>query len=1089
MSDATRPVAGLSAQEKRELLKQLLQEKANKAKAVAPLSYGQRALWFLYQLAPDSAAYNVTFAVRVRSPLDIPAMRRAFQALIARHAALRTTYAVQSGEPVQEVHGFQEAAFEEVNAAGWDEKTLVEQTAASYQRPFDLERGPVTRLTLFTRSAADHVLQMVVHHIAVDGWSLGILIDELQALYVAETTGVLVLPPPTVQYVDFVNWQRELLAGSEGERLRSYWLQKLSGELPTLNLPTDKPRPPLQTYQGATCDFNLSGKLTQQLRALAKAEHTTLYTVLLAAFQTLLHRYTGQDDILVGSPMVGRSRAEFQKAVGYFVSPVVLRANLAGNPTFKVFLAQMRQTVLEALSHQDYPFPLLVEQLRARRDPSRSPVFEAMFNLQKIERLGSTADLLRPGGTGAPVTVGGLVVEPFVTRQEEGQFDLVLDALETDHSLLGVIKYNTDLFEAATIARLGGHFQTLLEGIAANPDQPLSDLPLLTEAERHQLLAAWNDTAADYPGDKCLHQLFESQVERTPDSVAVVFEDRSLTYRELSERATQLAGHLSGLGVKPGVLVGICVERSLDMMVGLLGILKAGGAYVPLDPAYPKERLAFMLADSGASALVTQQALLETFADHQAQVVCLDSDWPAIAQSPITNNKLLITPDNLAYVIYTSGSTGKPKGVQIQHRAVVNFLHSMRRQPGLTPEDVLLAVTTLSFDIAGLELFLPLITGARVVIASREAASDGVQLLETLTSSGATVMQATPVTWRLLLEAGWQAGSQLKALCGGEILPRDLAQKLLEQGVELWNMYGPTETTIWSTLYRVKEATGSIPVGRPIANTTLYLLDQNRQPVPVGVPGELYIGGDGLALGYLNRAELTAERFAPHPFSDKPGERLYRTGDLARYLPDGNIEILGRIDHQVKVRGFRIELGEIEAALAGHPAIKENVVVVREDTPGDKRLVAYVVAASEQKPAARELRRYLREQLPDYMAPSAFVTLTALPLTPNGKVDRKALPAPERERTATSTGATQVLTPTEALVVKVWQEALKVDQVSVYDNFFDLGGHSLLSVEVMTRLEKETGVKLNPAYIRLQTLGQLAAMYDEHQRSLPATQE
>ncbi|MEK7326257.1 MAG: AMP-binding protein, partial [Chloroflexota bacterium] len=520
---------------------------------------------------------------------------------------------------------------------------------------------------------------------------------------------------------------------------------------------------------------------------------------------------------LVGSPMVGRSRAEFQKAVGYFVSPVVLRANLTGKPTFKAFLAQMRQTVLEALTHQDYPFPLLVEQLHVRRDPSRSPVFEAMFNLQKIERLGRTADLLRPGGTGSPVTVGDLVVEPFITRQEEGQFDLVLDTLETDNALLGVIKYNTDLFETATIARLCGHFQTLLEGIVApqGADQPLSVLPLLAEAERHQLLAAWNDTAADYPDDKCLHQLFKSQVERTPDSVAVVFEGRSLTYRELNERANQLAGHLSGLGVKPGVLAGICVERSLDMMVGLLGILKAGGAYVPLDPAYPKERLAFMLADSQDSVLVTQQALLETFADHQAQVVCLDADWPAIAQSPITtrSGQLPITPDNLAYVIYTSGSTGKPKGVQIRHQAVVNFLHSMRQQPGLTQDDILLAVTTLSFDIAGLELFLPLITGAQVVIVSREAASDGVQLLEALTASGATVMQATPVTWRLLLEAGWQDGSRLKALCGGEILPRDLAQKLLEQGVELWNMYGPTETTIWSTLYQVKEATGPIPVG------------------------------------------------------------------------------------------------------------------------------------------------------------------------------------------------------------------------------------------------------------------------------------
>ena len=1090
MSNASQSIAGLSPQEKRELLKQLLQEKAGKANTVSPLSYGQRALWFLYQLAPESAAYNVSFAARIRSKVNVLALQRAFQALVARHASLRTTFTVRANEPVQEFHGQHEITIEQIDVFGCDEERLKEQVTAHYHRPFNLESGPVARLALFTRSKDDHVLLMTVHHIAVDGWSIGLLLDEVYALYLTEMTGAPPsLPPVNTQYADFVHWQTEMLAGPEGQRLRDYWLKQLSGELPILSLPTDRPRPPVQTYQGASCDFNLSESLVQQLRALAKAERTTLYTVILSAFQTLLHRYTGQDDILVGSPTVGRSRTEFQKVVGYFVNPVAMRANLTGSPTFRAFLGQMRQTVLEALSHQDYPFPLLVEQLHVKRDPSRSPVIEAMFNLQKVARLGMAADLLTPDSKGSSVMMGGLELVPFIMRQEEGQFDLVVDTLETDSALLGVIKYNTDLFAGPTIARMAGHFRALLEGIVADPDQPLSDLPLLTEAERHQLLVEWNDTQVGYPTDVCLHQLFEAQVERTPDSVAVVFEDRLLTYCELNERANQLAGHLSGLGVKPGVLVGICVERSLEMMIGLLGILKAGGAYVPLDPAYPKERLAFMLADSGASVLVTQQALFETLADHQAQVVCLDSDWPAIAQSPITNNKLLIAPDNLAYVIYTSGSTGKPKGVQIRHQAVVNFLHSMRRQPGLTPEDVLLAVTTLSFDIAGLELFLPLMTGARVVIVSRDTASDGVQLLEALTSSGATVMQATPVTWRLLLEAGWQAGSKLKALCGGEILPRDLAQKLLEQGVELWNVYGPTETTIWSTLYQVKEATGSIPVGRPIANTTLYLLDQNRQLVPVGVPGELYIGGDGLARGYLNRPELTAERFVPHPFSDKPGEHLYRTGDLARYLPDGNIEILGRIDHQVKVRGFRIELGEIEAALAGHPAVKENVVVVREDTPGDKRLVAYLVSAPEQPPTARELRRYLREQLPDYMVPSAFVSLTSLPLTPNGKVDRKGLPAPERERPAVSVGSAQVLTPTEALVVKVWQETLKVNQVSVYDNFFDLGGHSLLSVEVITRLEKETGVKLNPAYIRLQTLGQLAAMYDAHKQTLPTTED
>ncbi|MBI3761432.1 MAG: amino acid adenylation domain-containing protein, partial [Chloroflexi bacterium] len=805
------------------------------------------------------------------------------------------------------------------------------------------------------------------------------------------------------------------------------------------------------------------------------------------------HRYTGQDDILLGSPLAGRSRAELSRIVGYFINPVVLRSDLGGNPAFKEFLGRVRGTVLGALEHEDFPFPLLVERLQPRRDASRSPLFQVAFIWDKLPQPEE------PGEAAARQDGRMLDLEPIAVGQRGAPFDLTLTVAEGSGSLTASFQYNTDLFDAERIVRMSGHLRTLLEGVAADPEQRLSELPLLTDAERHQMLAEWNDTRSDYPADARLHDLFEAQVQRTPEAIAVVFEGDSLTYRELNRRANQLANYLRTLSVEPEDRVGLCVERSLEMAVGLLGILKAGAAYVPMDPAFPKVRLNLMWEDCGASVLLTHGQALDNLPRHAAHVVSLDGDSEAIARESADNPAGNVTPDNLAYVIYTSGSTGKPKGVQITHRAVVNLLHAMRAQPGLSERDVLLAVTSLSFDIAALEIFLPLTVGARLVVASRQVTSDGVRLMEMLAQCGATVMQATPATWRLLLEAGWQGDRQLKILCGGEALPRDLANQLLERGAALWNLYGPTETTIWSTVHPVAAGSWPVPIGRPIANTHLYLLDANLNPVPVGVPGELHIGGLGLARGYLNLPDLTAERFISNPFlKDEDGEkaatfrlppsafRLYKTGDVALYLPDGNIEFLGRVDHQVKVRGFRIELEEIETRLRGHPAVREAVVVARdvEGAPGDKRLVAYLVpdrdyvqsrsSASDSNPSPSELRRFLTETLPDYMTPAHFVILDAMPLTPNGKVDRLALPAPDRARPALDAAFVAPRTPVEKLLAEIWSQVLGVETVGAHDNFFELGGASIQVLQIVAQAG-EAGLTFKPeSFFVHQTIAELA---------------
>jgi len=777
---------------------------------------------------------------------------------------------------------------------------------------------------------------------------------------------------------------------------------------------------------------------------------------LLAAFQTLLHRYTGQDDIVVGSPIAGRTLPELEELIGVFINTLVFRGDLSGNPKFTELMARTRKTALDAYERQELPFEKLVEELRPDRDPGRTPLFQVMFVFENTPR--------------AALNIGGLEAAPFEADTGAAKFDLTLSIAEAGGSLEATLEYNTDLFKPATVRRMSDHFQTLLEGMVANPEQRLSELPMLTEAEKHRLVVEWNDTKRDYPQDKCIHELFEEQAERTPEATAVVFEERHLTYRELNRRANQVAHHLRKLGVKPDDLVGLYMERSLEMVVGLLGILKAGGAYVPLDSAYPKERLAFMLAETQVALLLTQRALADDFPDFDGRAVCLDRDCELLEKETEQNPAAAAAPDNLAYVMYTSGSTGKPKGVLIRHRGIVNYFFYLRETYNLSSADTVLQLAPLSFDASVRDLIGPLTAGARVIIGNDLDAKEASAIVSKLGEHRVTcLLSIVPTMFNAVLDAASadaRFDSMRLILVSGEALSMSSCLKAKQVfGRDVWivNQYGPTETTLTCSYHRVVEADshrGIAPVGRPIPNARMYILDSDLHRVPIGEPGELHIGGIGLARGYLNSPDLTAEKFIPDPFSDEPGARLYKTGDLARYLPDGNIEFLGRLDDQIKIRGFRVEPGEIEAALAKHPAVRAAAVAAREEASTGRRLVAYVVPAGTQVPAA-ELRDFLKSRLPDYMVPSAFVALAALPLTPNGKIDRRALPAPDRSRPELKNTFVAPRNALDTTLAAIWAQVLGIEQVGVHDNFFDLGGHSLLATQVISRVREALRVEVN----------------------------
>ena len=1042
---------------------------------VFPVSFAQQRLWFLDQLFPGNSFYNVAAALRLTGSLNIAALEQTFNEIVRRHEALRTTFRMLEGELVQVIAPTLTVPLPVVdlrNLPTAEQEAETRRLATEERsRPFDLSQEPLLRVMLLQLDSSEHIILLNLHHIVSDGWSIGVLIRELGAIYTAMSSNKpSPLPELPIQYADFAHWQREWLQGVGGthesplQAQLAYWKQQLDN-ISLLNLPTDRPRPATQTYRGATQFLKLSKSLSEELETLSQRQRVTLFMTLLAAFQTLLYRYTQQTDIVIGSPIANRNRHEIEGLIGFFVNSLVLRTNLSGNPTFLELLDRVREVALGAYAHQDLPFEKLVEELHPERSLSHHPLFQVVFSLQNtpIEAL----------------ELPELTLSQLEFDNPSAKFDLEFHLWESPEGLRGQVVYSIDLFDDATITRMLGHFQALLESIVTNPKQSLCEFALLTPAERHQLLVEFNQNQSKILSPKskieqCFHQLFEAQVEQTPDAIAVVFEDEQITYRELNIRANKLAHYLQQLGVVPDVLVGICVERSVEMIVGLLGIFKAGGAYLPLDSTYPQERLNFMLEDAQVSVLLTNTiAQLEDNScsiasffkrgvggehPHGLSVVCLDKDWETIGQHSQENLTSQVTADNLAYVIYTSGSTGKPKGVQIEHRGLCNLAEAQIETFNLQPGNRVLQFASLSFDASIFEIVMALRIGATVYLAKKESLLPGSALIKLLRDKAITNVTLPPAVLTVLPTESLPALQTI--ITAGEACSTDIVRRWAT-GRRFFNAYGPTEATVWSTVAEISNDSDKPPIGRPIANTQIYILDTQLQPVPIGIPGELYISGEGLARGYLNRPELTTERFIPNPFSHKEGARLYKTGDLGRYRLDGNIEFLGRIDHQVKIRGFRIELGEIEAILSQHPVVRETVAIAREDVSGDKRLVAYIVLNDEQSQTVEAqsivplLRQFLKGKLPEYMVPSTFVVLDSLPLTPNGKLNRRALPAPDSLSRPIETAFVAPRTPTELTLTTIWTEILNREPVGIHDNFFDLGGDSLLAIRLMERIHKQ----------------------------------
>jgi amino acid adenylation domain-containing protein/non-ribosomal peptide synthase protein (TIGR01720 family) len=1089
MSDQTLNPTAFS-QAKRELLALLLKKEGVKTNSIEkisrrqdatlyPLSFAQERMCFFETFESGTNAYNVASAVRLRGRLDVGALEASFTEILRRHEVLRAVFQNVDTGSVQSITPSHPMTLPVTDLRALPEESreaeALRRGTEEASAPFDLAQGPLLRAHLLQLDADDFVLLLTMHHIASDAWSINVLVREMAALYPAFSAGH---PSPLaelpVQYADFANWQRERMRGDALAGGLAYWRRQLDGANTILNLQTDRPRPSAQGFRGAKQTLNLSPELAYTLKELGREENATLFMTLLAAFQTLLHRYTGQTDILTGAPVANRQHRELEPLIGFFLNTLVMRGDFTGDPTFRELLGRIREASLGAFAHQELPFEKLVDELQPERDLSRHPIFQAAFALRNTQQ--------------QDLTLAGLTLQPLEVETGTAKFDLMLYIDDAGDELRGSLEYNIDLFEAETAARMAEHFETLLTAVAADPDVRVSDLPLLTEAERRRVLVEWNDTAADYPRGACLHQLFEAQAVATPDITALSGWGEELSYRELNERANRLAAYLRERGTGPDMLVGLLAERGVETLVGMLAILKAGGACVPIDPGYPRDRVEFMLADARINILLTQERLVSDLPPHTAEVVCLDSNLTGAAQGDGDNPGVEVNPNNLLYVLYTSGSTGRPKGVAMTHRPLVNLIAWQLKHQSARPADRTLQFTSLSFDVSFQEIFTTWCSGGTLVLISDDDRRDSTELLRILSAEkinrlflpfialqqlaeAASASDATPSHLTEVITAGEQL--QITQAVGSffERLP----------GCPLFNHYGPTEAHVVSS--HTLEGSPAFwpalpPIGRPVANTQLFVLDRWMNPVPSGAPGELYLGGVALARGYLNRPELTAERFVPDPHSATDGARLYRTGDLARFLPDGSVECLGRIDGQVKIRGFRVEVGEIEAVLSEHPSVAEAVVNVREDTPGDKRLVAYVVAVGGDAPEGVELRRFAKEKLPEYMVPSAFVCMERLPLTPSGKVDRRALPAPERESFALAGEFAAPRNTAEEMLARLWSELLGVSQVGIHDNFFELGGDSILTIQVVARA-KRSGLRLTPKQLfQHQTVAELAAVID-----------
>ena len=1060
----------------------------------APLSFGQQSFWFLTQLNPDSPLYNIYRAVRIRGPLQVEPLEQALDAIVARHEALRTTFVAHEETGVQLI-----APSGKANLTRFDLSTLPvnERESAAAQIlteqahvPFDIGSGPLMRTALIALSQQEHLFLFAMHHSISDDWSMGVFLNELTALYQDFTTRRKpALPPLQLQYADFAVWQRDWLNQEAVAKQLAYWKQQLAGAPRLLELPTDHPRPAVPTYAGAREEIVLPPDLMEKLTALGRREKATPFMTILAAFQTLLARYTGQQDIVVGSPIAGRSRAETEALIGYFINTLVMRTDLSGDPTFSELLARVRDVALGAYAHQDLPFERLVEELQPERTLTQPPIFQVMLIFQNSP---TTHHELQDLSLVAEEVSGGLA-----------PLDLTLEMRERPDGMHCWFEYKAELFEASTIAAMAHRFQLLLETVCEDSNQKLSTIQLLTQDEQQKLLTQFSSGADEAPGQQCIHEMFEAQVERTPAAVAVIHEREKITYGELNRQANQLANELRGLGVGPETLVGICMERSIEMIVGVLGILKAGGAFVPLDPAYPEERLRLMLSDADPSVLLTQEKLRKSLPCHGAKVICLDSNRDRASDYSAENPKRISTANSLAYVIYTSGSTGKPKGVMVEHASLVNYIENAGLEFGVGHGDRVLQFASLNFDTSLEEIFTCLTRGAKLVLRTEEMLASIEGFLEKCREWAITVIDLPTAFWHELVKAATAAENQIElppslrlVIIGGEAaLPEHVAvwQKHFGADVRLVNTYGPTEATIVATVWEPQVSQNGnhslleVPIGRPVRNVRALILNAFAQPVPAGVTGELHIGGQALARGYLNRPELTAEKFIADPFSDQEKARLYKTGDLARVLPDGNIQFVGRVDNQVKIRGFRVELGEIEAALNEHPSVSQSAVIAREDSPGDKRIVAYVINSSSQRTDAAELRSFLSEKLPAFMLPTAFVQLDKLPITVSGKVDRKALPAPdEMDRPAESLVAPS--TAVELKLAAIWSEVLKVQPIGKNDSFFDLGGHSLLATQVVSRVRRTFQVELPlRSLFEAPKLAALALVIEALEAKLPIT--
>jgi amino acid adenylation domain-containing protein len=1077
-----------------ELLGQLQSSKAPEASAVPlapgdvfPLSHGQQGLWFLQQLDARSTAYTIARAVRIRSPLSVPALRRAFQLLVDRHPALRTSFTSHHGVPQQQVAPHREVSFEQVEASTWSEPELEHFLDEAAHRPFDLEHDALLRVTLLRRSSQEHVLLLAVHHLITDFWTLSLWAHELGVLYHAEASHTpAVLPPLRAHYAEYVAWQARKLEGPEGAALRAWWQQRLAQATPSLELPTTSSRSLSQPARGHSQRLRLGAELTRALQELGRAHDATLYMTLLAAFQTLLHRYSGQESLTVGTPTAGRTQAAWRQVAGYFVNPLVLHADFSRQPTFLELLAQVRHTVLEALAHQELPYSLLVEQHASTRGASASSLFQVLFVMQGDSSMGPEGlAAFSLGEEGARLRLGGLELESMRLRSRAPQYDLTLMVAPAGGELLASLEYDTRLFEDDTIRWMLGTLEHLLHAIAASPTQRLADLPLLTDAGQRQLLVDWNDTTRELPPTQLVHALFEQQVQRAPEAVALLTEEHSLSYAELNRRANQLAHRLRRKGVQAGARVGLCLERSADMVIGLLAVLKAGAAYVPLDPHYPAERLRFILQEAAAPVVLTLEHLRDRLPAGLPGILCLDSEAAEIAREPEENPAVDLSPEALAYVIFTSGSTGRPKGVMVQHRSVANLLMGCQECFGIPAGTRVFQFTTLNFDVFVAELCCSLLTGATWVLTGKAGLLFGEELVSLLRRGAVQALFAPPSAIASLVGAELPALTHI--ISAGEACPPALARQL-GQGRRFFNAYGPTETTVYCTVAEYSPEREGLPIGRPMANVRTYVLDGQLRPVPPGVPGELFIGGAGVAPGYLNRADLTTERFIPSPFASRPGERLYRTGDRVRYGPDGQIEFLGRLDHQVKIRGLRIELGEVDALLREHPEVREAVSLARPGPAGDMRLVSYVVPRTASDTLPSRLHAHLREYLPVYMQPAAIVALDALPLLPNGKVDRRALPEPAWQRMAPAPGYVPPRGPVEETLAAIWSQVLGVSEVGAHDHFFELGGHSLLAIQVVARVREALQVELSLRELfdlpTLSALGELVARRRQGARAL-----